>query len=252
MPAQHQKDRLTKRQRRVLRQQGILDTDNQLSSGFSVQSDIAPLTDNQASAFESWDEGQNLMLHGIAGTGKTFLALYFALKETLKTNTPYKKVFIVRSIVPTRDIGFLPGSQKDKMKVYEGPYYDICTKLLGRGDAYEILKQRNNIEFISTSFLRGSTFDDCIIVVDEMQNMSDQELHTVMTRVGENCRIIFSGDVKQDDLTSERKKELSGLKTFMRIISNMKQFDFVEFLADDIVRSGLVKAYIIERDKQGL
>ena len=103
MPAQQQ-ERLTKRQRRVLRQQGILDTDNQLSSGFTVKSDIAPMTDNQASAFESWDEGQNLMLHGIAGTGKTFLALYFALKETLKTNTPHKKVFIVRSIVPTRDI----------------------------------------------------------------------------------------------------------------------------------------------------
>ena len=251
MPAQQQ-ERLTKRQRRVLRQQGILDTENQLSSGFTVKSDIAPMTDNQASAFESWDDGYNLMLHGIAGTGKTFLALYFALKETLKTNTPYKKVFIVRSIVPTRDIGFLPGSQKDKMKVYEAPYYDICNKLFGRGDSYEILKQRNNVEFISTSFLRGSTFDDCIIVVDEVQNMSDQELHTVMTRVGENCRIIFAGDVKQDDLSSERKKELSGLKQFMEIIRNMREFDFVEFLADDIVRSNLVKSYIIERDRQGL
>jgi len=138
------------------------------------------------------------------------------------------------------------------MKVYEGPYYDICNKLFGRGDAYEILKQRNNVEFISTSFLRGSTFDDCIIVVDEVQNMSDQELHTVMTRVGEDCRIIFAGDVKQDDLTSERKKELSGLKIFMEVIRNMREFDFVEFLANDIVRSNLVKSYIIERDKQGL
>jgi phosphate starvation-inducible protein PhoH len=138
------------------------------------------------------------------------------------------------------------------MKVYEGPYYDICSKLFGRGDAYEILKQKNNVEFISTSFLRGSTFDNCILVVDEMQNMNDQELHTVMTRVGENCRIIFAGDVKQDDLTSERKKEYSGLKQFMEIIDKMRQFDFVEFEARDIVRSSLVKSYIIERDKQGL
>ena len=113
------------------------------------------------------------------------------------------------------------------MKVYEGPYYDIATKLFQRGDAYEVLKQRNTVEFISTSFLRGSTFDDCILVVDEVQNMNDQELHTVMTRVGENCRIIFCGDVKQDDLTSERKKEMSGLRTFMKIIKNMREFSFV-------------------------
>ena len=138
------------------------------------------------------------------------------------------------------------------MKVYEGPYYDICSKIFNRGDAYEILKQKNNVEFISTSFLRGSTFDDCIIVVDEMQNMNDQELHTIMTRVGENCKIIFAGDIKQDDLTSERKKEFSGLNTFMKIIDKMRQFDFVEFVANDIVRSSLVKSYIIERDKQGL
>jgi len=149
-------------------------------------------------------------------------------------------------------MGFLPGNAKEKTKVYEGPYYDICTKLFGRGDAYEILKQRGNVEFVSTSFLRGSTFDDCIIVVDEMQNMNDQELHTVMTRVGENCRIIFAGDVKQDDLTSERFKESSGLKEFMSIIENMKEFKFVEFHKEDIVRSDLVKSYIIERDRLGL
>tara|TARA_R100000951_G_scaffold60858_1_gene51123 strand:+ start:296 stop:928 length:633 start_codon:yes stop_codon:yes gene_type:complete len=210
------------------------------------------MTDNQAVAFESWESGANLMLHGIAGTGKTFLGLYFSLKEVMSKNTQYKKVFIIRSVVPTRDIGFLPGSQKDKMKVYEAPYYDIASKLFNRGDAYEILKQRNNVEFISTSFLRGSTFDDCIIVVDEVQNMSDQELHTVMTRVGENCRIIFCGDVKQDDLTSERKKEMSGLRLFMKVIKKMKEFNFVEFEASDIVRSKLVKSYIIERDRQGL
>ena len=128
MPAQQQQ-RLTKRQRRVLRQQGILDQDNNFSHGFTVSSDISPMTDNQAVAFESWESGVNLMLHGIAGTGKTFLGLYFSLKEVMSKNTQYKKVFIVRSVVPTRDIGFLPGSQKDKMKVYEAPYYDIASKL---------------------------------------------------------------------------------------------------------------------------
>ena len=149
-------------------------------------------------------------------------------------------------------MGFLPGNQKEKMAVYEAPYVSIATKLFGRGDAYAVLKQKNLIEFISSSFLRGETFDDCILIVDECQNMSDQELHTIMTRVGNNCKIIFCGDVKQDDLTSERKKEVSGLRTFMQIIKNMREFEFVEFVADDIVRSDLVKSYIIERDRLGL
>lgn len=254
MPANNQVTRLTKKQKRVLKQQGVLDNNNNLAfgSGFNITTQIKPKTINQKVALDAWRDGHNLMMHGIAGTGKTFLALYFSITELLEKNSQYKKIYIVRSVVPSRDMGFLPGNAKEKTKVYEGPYYDICTKLFGRGDAYEILKQRGNVEFVSTSFLRGSTFDDCIIVVDEMQNMNDQELHTVMTRVGENCRIIFAGDVKQDDLTSERFKESSGLKEFMSIIENMKEFKFVEFHREDIVRSDLVKSYIIERDRLGL
>ena len=250
MPA-HQR-RLTKKQRRVLKQEGILGEKNQLTSSFSIDTSIRPMTENQRIAFESWNDGYNLMLHGIAGTGKTFLGLYFALKEVTRNNSNYKKVYVIRSTVPTRDQGFMPGSQKQKEAVYEEPYYEIATKLYGRGDAYDILKQKHLIEFRSTSYLRGVTFDDCIIVVDEVQNMSDGELHTIMTRVGEGSRIIFCGDVKQDDLTSERKKEMSGLRNFMRVINNMREFDFIEFQIADIVRSKLVKSYIIARDKMGL
>lgn len=250
MPANEK--RLTKRQRRVLKQQGILGEDNNLSSGFSVDKSIRPVTDNQRIAFESWNDGYNMMLHGIAGTGKTFLGLYFAISEVMKPNSRYKKVFIIRSTVPTRDQGFMPGTLKQKEAVYEEPYHDIATKIFARGDAYQILKQKQLVQFASTSYLRGCTFEDCIIVVDEVQNMSAGELHTVMTRVGENSRIVFCGDVKQDDLTSERKKEMSGLRDFMRIINRMKEFDFIEFQVEDIVRSKLVKSYIIERDKLGL
>lgn len=250
MPANER--RLTKRQRRTLKQQGVLTDDNKLTSGFSISQQVKPMTENQGLAFQSWKQGYNLMLHGIAGTGKTFLGLYFAISEVMKPNSPYKKVFIVRSTVPTRDQGFMPGNQKQKEAVYEEPYYDIATKLFDRGDAYQILKQKQIIQFASTSYLRGCTFEDCIIVVDEVQNMSAGELHTVMTRVGENSKIIFCGDVKQDDLTSERKKEMSGLRDFMRVINNMREFDFIEFQIADIVRSKLVKSYIIERDKVGL
>jgi len=251
MVARQQK-RLTKREKRRLKQEGILSDDNRLTSRFNIAKYIQPMTRNQEIAFESWDEGYHLMLHGIAGTGKTFLALYFALREAMKHSTPYEKVYIVRSTVSTRDQGFLPGSQKQKEAVYEEVYREVAQELFERGDAYDILKQKNLVEFRSTSFLRGVTFKKCIVVVDEVQNMTDGELHTVMTRIGENARIIFAGDVKQDDLTSERKKEYSGLRDFMRIIQQMREFDFVEFTADDIVRSALVKSYILARDRLGL
>lgn len=247
-----QQQRLTKRQKRILKQQGILEDGNQLSANFSVDKDIKPMTANQARAFDAWNEDYNLMLHGIAGTGKTFLALYFAFTSLFEKNGLHKKVYIVRSTVSTRDQGFQPGTKAQKEAVYEEPYPPICDKLFGRGNAYSILKQKNMVEFRSTSFLRGVTFDDCVIVVDEMQNMSDGELHTIMTRVGQNCKIIFAGDIKQDDLTSKRFNEQSGVADFMRIINTMKEFEFVEFFVDDIVRSDLVKSYIIARDKLGL
>lgn len=256
MPAVAQRraeTRLTKRQKRILRQEGVLDQEANINAkGFSIDKSIRPMTKNQELAFDAWEDDFNIMLHGIAGTGKTFLALLFALTSVMDAKMTYTKTFIIRSTVPSRDMGFLPGNQKEKMAVYEAPYVSIATKLFGRGDAYAVLKQKNLIEFISSSFLRGETFDDCILIVDECQNMSDQELHTIMTRVGNNCKIIFCGDVKQDDLTSERKKEVSGLRTFMPIIKNMREFEFVEFVADDIVRSDLVKSYIIERDRLGL
>ena len=213
---------------------------------------IEPLTDTQADVFDAFDEGLNLMLHGVAGTGKTFVALYLAMKAIVNKVDQKKKVYIVRSVVPTRDMGFLPGNQKEKSRVYEAPYYTICNEVFGRGDAYETFKAKNVVEFITTSFIRGITLDNCIVLVDECQNMSGMELHSIMTRVGQNCQIIFCGDTRQDDLTSERKKEHSGLSEFMRILKRMDSFEFVEFDEDDIVRSDLVKEYIITRNELGL
>lgn len=212
---------------------------------------ITPLTKTQETVFDAFDEEMNLMLHGTAGTGKTFIALHLALKDVM-TRTEYKKVVIVRSVVPTRDMGFLPGNQKEKSRVYEAPYYNICNELFGRGDAYETLKAKNAVEFITTSFIRGITLDNCIVIVDEAQNMHSMELHSIMTRVGKYCKIIFCGDTAQDDLTSERKKELSGLEEFMQILRKMKSFKFINFVEDDIVRSDLVKEYIITRNRMGL
>jgi phosphate starvation-inducible protein PhoH and related proteins len=240
--------RLTKREKRLLRQQGA-DTLVRTPS-FDLMR-IRPKTDNQQKAFQAFYNDKHLFLHGTAGTGKTFIAFYLALQDLHSGDAEQNKVFVVRSTVPSRDMGFLPGNQKDKMKVYEQPYYAIASELYGRGDAYDILKQKNIVEFISTSFIRGTTLSDCFVIVDECQNMDFGELNTIITRAGENARFIFCGDFRQDDLTSKRYNEESGIKRFMNIIQKIDAFEFLNFTKDDIVRSELVKQYIIASEDYG-
>ena len=183
-------------------------------------------------------------------THNTFLSVYLALEAVLSSSIAQKKVVIVRSVVPTRDMGFLPGNAKEKSKVYEAPYYAICNELFGRGDAYDILKSKNTVDFITTSFIRGTTFNNAFIVVDEINNMSGHELDSIITRVGKDCRIIFCGDMKQSDLSKEQER--AGLKDFIRILNAMPGFAHVEFTSDDILRSSLVKQYIVARDNLGI
>lgn len=198
--------------------------------------EIEPLTKNQLAAFES---NNNLVLHGLAGTGKTFISSYLAYDDIEKGFAD--SLIIIRSAVPTRDIGFLPGSEKEKSAVYEEPYKDVATHLFDRGDAYEIMKQKNIVQFMTTSFIRGITLRNACIIVDECQNMSFHELDSIITRVGENCRIMFCGDFRQSDL--KRNELLSWLK----VLERMEEFDFIEFGIDDIVRSEFVKKYIIAK-----
>lgn len=210
---------------------------------------VKPLNDSQQAVFESWYQNQNLLLHGVAGTGKTYLSLYLALKEILDTDN-FNQVVIIRSTVPSRDMGFLPGKIEEKAKVYEEPYHDICDDLFGRGDGYDILKMKKLVHFTTTSHLRGMTFKDSIVIVDECQNMVMQELDTIITRMGENSRIIFCGDFRQTDL--QKDKEKAGLHKFMQILERTEVFDKIEFGPDDIVRSGLVKAYILAKLELGI
>mgnify|MGYP001439904857 CR=1 FL=1 len=204
--------------------------------------EIEPLTRNQLIAFES---SQNLVLHGCAGTGKTFISSYLAFDDM--TKNMYEKLVIIRSAVPTRDIGFLPGTEKEKSSVYEEPYRDISIDLFSRGDAYQILKTKGLVHFMTTSYIRGITLRDAVILIDECQNMTFHELDSIITRVGENCRVIFCGDFKQSDLKQ------NGMDEFLDILHSMKRFDFIEFGVEDIVRSGFVKDYIIAREyKQSL
>lgn len=203
--------------------------------------EIEPLTKNQLKAFESQ---QHMVLHGVAGTGKTFIACYFAFDDMTKGE--YEKLVLIRSAVPTRDIGFLPGTEKEKASVYEEPYKDICIELFQRGDAYQILKTKGLVHFMTTSFIRGVTLRNATVIIDECQNMSFHELDSIITRVGEGCRIIFCGDFRQTDL------QKNGLRDFIRILKATEQFDIFDFEIDDIVRSKFVKDYIIAKEQLGL
>jgi phosphate starvation-inducible protein PhoH len=237
--------RLTRKQKRT-QQQEKGSEDSGVKINFRLKN-IEPLTQNQTITFEYYARDKNLMLHGIAGTGKSFISCYLAMKQLLEGDNRYKKLIIVRSVVPTRDMGFLPGNNKEKTKVYEAPYQAIFTELFGRGDAYEYLKQRGIVEFISTSFIRGITLNDSIVVVDEIANMTLHELDSVITRVGKNCKIVFCGDFRQSDFTKDHEK--SGLIDFMKILNRMKTFEHIEFDENDIVRSAMVKEYIIAKTR---
>lgn len=208
---------------------------------------IEPVTINQGTVFKDFYNGKNLLIHGLPGTGKSFISLYLALHE-IENYKSYNNISIIRSVVPSRDMGFLPGSIKEKSKIYELPYNAICAELYGRGDAYENFKNKGLIDFQTSSFLRGLTLDNTIIIVDECQNMTFQELSTIITRTGENARIIFCGDYRQTDLKYNDEKQ--GILHFMDILKKMnKYFTCVEFNEEDIVRSGLVKDFIIKKAK---
>ncbi len=218
--------------------------------------DIKPLTSNQERFFDQYDENKNLVAYGCAGTGKTFITLYRAIQDVLDPKTPYEKVYIVRSLVATREIGFLPGDHEDKSWLYQIPYKHMVKYMFQMQDdaafemLYSNLKAQGTIDFWSTSFIRGTTFDNAILLVDEFQNLNFHELDSMITRVGENCKIMFCGDATQTDLV--KQNERSGIIDFINILRNMNSFDIIEFNADDICRSGLVKEYIIAKLELGM
>ena len=217
---------------------------------------IEPITENQKILFNSYNESKNIIAYGAAGTGKTFVTLYNALKDVLDENTPYEKIYIVRSLVATREIGFLPGDHEDKSDIYQVPYKNMVKYMFQMSsDAdfemlYGNLKAQETIKFWSTSFLRGTTLDRSIVIVDEFQNLNFHELDSIMTRVGEDSKIFFCGDASQTDL--QKTNEKNGIVDFMKIISSMPSFDVIEFGIDDIVRSGIVKEYLIAKLEMGM
>jgi predicted ribonuclease YlaK len=224
-----------------------------LSSEYLV--DIDPLTDNQRRLYDSYKEQKHLVAYGCSGTGKTFITLYNALREVLDERSPYERVYIVRSLVATREIGFLPGSHDDKADIYQIPYKNMVKYMFQMpSDAdfemlYGNLKAQETIKFWSTSFLRGTTLDNAIVIVDEFQNLNFHELDSIITRIGENSRIMFCGDASQSDLV--KTNERNGIVDFMTVLRKMPSFDIIEFGIEDIVRSGLVREYLVAKMDSG-
>ncbi len=231
-----------------------------MSKGKRVRIDdlitVEPITDNQKVVFEKYKKGQNLFLTGAAGTGKTFVSLYLAMEDVLDPSTPYECVYIVRSAVPTREIGFLPGDEEDKTALFQVPYQNMVQFMFEQPNKddflilWDKLKSQGSVMFLTTSFLRGITLDNAIIIVDECQNLNFHELDTIMTRVGQDSKIIFSGDFFQSDLQKNGDRE--GMQKFLKIIDSMEEFSTVEYNVGDIVRSGIVRSYLINKIKQGI
>ena len=217
---------------------------------------IKSITDNQKLVFDSWKKGKNQFLFGAAGTGKTFISLFLALKDVLDLKKPYDKVVLVRSLIPTREIGFLPGDEEDKAALYQVPYQNMVQFMFEMqneqqfNNLYDKLKGQGTLYFLSTSFLRGLTFDNTIIIVDECQNLNFHELDTIITRVGQDSKIVFCGDFDQTDLV--KQNERNGLHDFLRILEEMDEFNCTEFTIGDIVRSGFVRSYLINKIKLGI
>lgn len=221
---------------------------NSLKMKIEDMSTFDAMTETQGQFFAQYKDQSAIafLLHGCAGTGKTFIALYRALEEVLMKGNSYRKVVVVRSAVPSREIGHLPGDENDKIEIYSLPYQQMCKEFFpGKDKPYQRLVEQKYLDFMCTSFVRGITLDDAIVIVDECQNMTDMELNSIMTRVGYNTKVIFCGDFRQTDLY--KRHDMSGLRKFMVIAENMKSFRTVEFTADDIVRSDIVKEYIQAR-----
>lgn len=211
---------------------------------------LHPLTQAQEDFFRAYYESDWVVSYGSAGTGKTLLALYLSILDVLDKQQPYNKIIIVRSVVPSREMGHLPGTIEEKQSVYEAPYIDVMSFLCSRSSTYNDMKDAGLIKFESTSFIRGMTFDNSIVIIDEAQNLNFQEINTVVTRLGKTSKLLVLGDIRQNDLLY-KKNDISGFASFIKISEEMKEASLVQFTVNDVVRSGLVKSWILTCDKLG-
>lgn len=211
---------------------------------------IHPLNPTQEEMFVDFMNGNHICAVGSAGTGKSFCALYLAFNQILAKDTPQDKIIIVRSAVPTRDVGFMPGTLEEKVSLYEQPYKDMCIELFGREKTYDDMKNAGVIRFVTTSFIRGLSWNNAVIIADEIQSMNFHEINTVITRCGHETKLILCGDHKQNDLL-HKKTDQSGIGQLLRVLPHVADFSIVNFTKYDIVRGDFVKQWIIACESEG-
>lgn len=213
--------------------------------------DIVPLTDRQDDAFRSWYQraDSHLALLGSAGVGKTLLACYLGINEVLNPKTPQKQLIIVRAANATKEIGFLPGTKEEKEEIFQLPYFDVFRFLFNRAATYRDMCDAGVIKFTTTSHIRGLTFENAIVIFDEIQSASRHDIDSLATRLGDDSRLIMIGDGYQNDLHSKRGTEVSGFDYAVGMMHKIDDFDVIQFTHDDIVRSGFVKKWIIESER---
>ena len=206
-----------------------------LSSEYLV--DIDPLTDNQKRLFDSYADDKHIVAYGCAGTGKTFVAASYAAAQLFHRRT--QKIIITRpNIEVGKSLGFLPGTLEEKYFPYLEPFQVAFERTLGKG-LYEYALKNKQIDPKPLGFMRGATFDDCIVLVDECQNMTKVEFKMLLSRIGQNCKIVLSGDDDQLDIKN------SGLEDALYRLQGIRGVEVVRFLEGDIVRSDMCKEIIL-------
>jgi phosphate starvation-inducible PhoH-like protein len=199
--------------------------------------DVKPLNFIQGEYLRAIQTNQIIFGVGSAGTGKTYVAATYAAGELFHRRI--QKIIVTRPNVETgRGLGFLPGTLEEKYAPYLEPFDNVFTRCLGKG-FYEYALKAKDIEPRPLGFMRGSTFDNCIVLLDEAQNATREEMKMLLSRIGKNCKMIISGDVDQSDIPD------SGLSDAINRLDHIPDIEVVRFLDDDIVRSKMCKQIIL-------
>lgn len=226
--------------RRTRRKTNYKNSDKKQTSG------LTPRTDNQKLLIDALKEYSQVFILGPAGTGKTYVTATFA--ADLYTLKEIDKIVITRPHVAVgKDIGFLPGTLEEKTYPWALPVLDVLQKHLGKG-AVETGIKNDNIEMAPLALMRGRSFDNAFIIVDEAQNITTHELKMLLTRVGEGSTIVLNGDVQQSDL-----KEADGLSKVIHLAKkHMLPVPVIEFGVEDIVRSDICAQWVKVFMKEGM
>jgi phosphate starvation-inducible PhoH-like protein len=205
---------------------------------------IMPRTPNQREYIKAMRDYDMVVSFGPAGTGKSFLAVAFALAELQSGR--FNKIVLTRPVVEAGEkLGFLPGDLYEKVHPYLRPLYDAFMTIVGP-DRFRLLREDEIVEIVPLAYMRGRTLDNAVIILDEAQNTTPEQMKMFLTRMGQNSKVIINGDLTQIDLENKRR---SGLQSAETILKGVAGISFIRFTGADIVRHVLVQKILDAYDK---